>query len=69
MIKVGSRVHHQNSKESFGDGLVLEINRSKTALVRWDIPRVRRTARRAGRTPLTEQESHVDLKCLHPIPN
>jgi hypothetical protein len=65
MWKVGDEARHENSRESFGLCKILEIN-STTALVQWRKPRARRNSKRPGRTPLTETESHVDLRSLYP---
>lgn len=63
-LKEGDKAVHENARESYGRCLILEINPTGTALVRWEAPRVKRRATRPGRTPLTEWESHVDLNCL-----
>jgi hypothetical protein len=55
---------HRNARESYGRCKVLEVNPTGTSLVRWEKPRVKRNAKRPGRTPLTEWESHVDTRCL-----
>lgn len=65
MLRVGDRATHRNSRESFGDCKILEIN-GAVALVRWDTHRVKRMASRPGRTPLTDSESHVNLGSLYP---
>ena len=65
MLKVGDRVRHQNTRKSFGWCKILEIN-DTTALVRWETHHVRRKAKRPGRTPLSEMESHVNLDSCTP---
>ena len=60
MIQVGCKVFHQNSRESFGQGVVLEVDESNdNALVEWDSHRVVRVTR-----DLPQTQSHVKLSSL-----
>jgi len=60
MIEVGCRAFHQNSRESFGEGIVLEVDeRNDNALVEWDSHRVVRVTR-----DLPQTQSHVKLSSL-----
>ena len=54
MIQVGCRAFHQNSRESFGEGIVLEVDeRNDNALVEWRVTR-----------DLPQTQSHVKLSSL-----
>ena len=60
MIQVGGRVFHQNSHESFGEGVVLEVDvRNDNARVEWDSHRVVRVTR-----DLPQTQSHMKLSSL-----
>ena len=60
MLQVGDRVRHQNSRESFGEGVVLEVDElNNNALVEWDSHRVTRT-----RQHLSQMQSHVKVSSL-----
>ena len=60
MIQVGCRVFHQNSRESFGEGIVLEVDeRNDNAGVEWDSHGVVRVTR-----DLPQTQSHVKLSNL-----
>ena len=68
-LKIGERVYHANSRDSFKWGKVLEINRAiGVVLVQWEDHEVNRFAKRPGRTPLTPTESGVDVKSLRRSP-
>ena len=60
MLQVGDRVRHQNGRESFGEGVVLEVDElNNNALVGWDSHRVTRTTQHLPRT-----QSHVKRSSL-----
>ena len=60
MIHVGCRVLHQNSRESFKETIVLEVDESNdNARVEWDSHRVVRVTR-----DLPQTQSHVKLSSL-----
>ena len=64
MVQVGDRVRHQNSRESFGEGVVLEVDELKNnVLVEWDSHRVTRTTQH-----LPQTQSHVKLSSLFRLP-
>ena len=60
MLARGDRVSHRNARESFGLGIVLQVNHvAGTALVEWD----NHLVERVGNT-LTKKQSHVNLTSL-----
>ena len=60
MIHAGCRVFHQSRHESFGEGVILEVDeRNDNALVDWDSHRVMRATRNLPHT-----QSHVKLSSL-----
>lgn len=59
-IRVGDRVMHQNSRESFGTGVIKLLGPgSGSALVQWDRRRVDRKT-----SKLSQSESHVNRSSL-----
>ena len=64
MIQVGDRVRHQSSRESFGEGVVLEVDElNSNALVEWDSHQVTRTTQH-----LPQTKSHAKLSSLFGLP-
>ena len=60
MLQASNRVRHQNSRESFGEGVVLEVDLpNNNALVDWDSHRVMRTTEH-----LPQTQTHVNLSSL-----
>ena len=60
MLQAGDRVRHQNVHESFGEGVVLEIDElNNNPRVEWDSHRVTRTTRH-----LPQTKSHAKLSSL-----
>ena len=60
MIQVGNRVRHQSSRESLGEGTVLEVDElNNNGLVEWDTHRVQRETR-----DLPQTQSRVKLSSL-----